>query len=413
MRTTPLTLVVTLVVLLLLAACSRGPVTPVYHQGSQGLVLSFEEGTPPEQVYEDTDVPVILRVWNKGAHDVAYGHIYASLKADTFYATVEQDPLFSADVKQPDQVLAGKGPGWNAGEWLDLRPTVHFKPILGARESPSTQLYASVCYPYETVLGTNVCVDANGFNGNVQRQVCAAQTLAFSDQGAPVAITSVENRPTPLRVSAEGGRGYSDIVQPMLIIHVRNVGDGSVLRSATDDPKALAAACSLASTDGADTVSIQAELSGLNLTCSPDPIPLRDDEGFTTCVLDPGSVKIDAPNYLATLRITLGYVYRAGTAVEVGIIRRPGVLNDRTTATYPERDKDPGYVNGEVRCAYCSRSPDDPACSDMPAAAKALAKAGSVFTCGCSAQECLTLAPDGKCVYGNSWCPGTNQCCTK
>ncbi len=412
---------------LLLAACSQQATTD-YHTGTDGLTLTFSANSP-SQVYEGSSQPFIVRLSNLGAYDLNYSVINFTLKGDGFYVNVSQDPTLSngqdlnnaANVFEslfpdalPSQLpldtntLHGKGPGYEQGDWLDLTPIVDFKPIMGTREQPTTQLFASVCYPYQTFLGTAVCVDANAFNGNVQRQVCSAQTLTFPNgQGAPVAVSMVENRPSPVRVSAEGGRGYLDVTQPVFVIHVKNVGDGTILplpESETDAAKA----CSLQAPAGTPVgVRINATLSTLQLDCNPNPVLVRDGEGFTTCVLPASSrQQLYTPNYLATFTVELAYLYRTAITKDVTIVRTSSALN-ASDYTFPERDQNPGFIDGQTRCEYCSQNHDAAGCDGWPSKANATAQ----FSCSCGEQECLQKVANGNCVYGQSWCPGTNYCC--
>ncbi len=409
--------------LLLLSACTPGPRSTNYRTGNDGIVLSFERGTPPKEAYEEMRVPIAVRLWNKGAHPVNYTDIVFALKGDPFYVAITPDPLleqarkgeipnYQGEREDEFLILLGKSPGYENGRWLDLLPVAEFLPIKGLRESPETQLFASVCYPYETLFSAEVCVDANAFNGNVQRQVCSAQSLTASSQGAPVAVTLVENRPSPLRVAMEGGRGYVDIVQPVFLIHLQNVGDGTVLMPGPDSRRELDEACALrVPPERLNKVAVSASLSGLNLTCTPSEAILRDDKAFFSCVLPPGEVPLEMPNYLATLVVKARYLYQSRLSVDVAITRRPeGVAS--TDPTFRERDLDPGYIDGFPRCEFCSRSPGDSRC-DWPEKTRGLVRDGASFGCTCGQEECLRLAPSGKCVYGSSWCPGTNQCCTK
>ncbi len=400
--------------LLLLAACQQAPSSPDYHVGTDGVTLSFLAGYPPQEVYEGSTVPVTIRLWNKGAADINYSVLRFSLGGDAFYANVTQDPLLERgpDDRWPLQqtydyakglVLHGKGIGYPEGDYLDLHPIVTFKDIAGARESPSTQLFASLCYPYETVLGTSLCVDANAFNGNVQHQVCGAQTLTLQDQGAPVAVTSIENRPTPLRVQEEGGP--LDIVEPTFVLHVKNVGPGAVVSAPVPDAQ-MADACALRGGQ-LNAVRVNASLSGLNLTCSPDPVPLVKGEGFTTCVLAYSKdVPISTPNYLGVLTVTLSYLYRETASADVDILRRETAVQPQGTSVRA-RDESPSFIDGVPRCDYCSAHASDPRCADWPATAKA-----GTYTCACTEQVCHDkYAKDKSCVLGYTWCPGTSFCC--
>jgi hypothetical protein len=304
-------------------------------------------------------------------------------------------------------VLHGKSPGWENGDFIDLQPIAEFNPIPGLREQPTTQLFASVCYAYGTVLGASVCVDANAFNGNVQKQVCGAETATFKDQGAPVAITSIENRPSPARVQANGGTPSRDMVQPVFIIHIQNVGGGTVLMPSAASRTDFLTACSRGVT-GNPAVSINATLGALQLVCKPSPVLLRSDEGYTTCVLPTTASGLVTPNYLSTFRAELHYIYRTSLSTDVNIQRSPAAAYTNNSA-YNGQDANSAFIGGQTRCEFCSGNRNDPQCNGWPAQANQTAR----YTCACSEQTCQQLAQKtpGACVFGQSWCPGTSYCC--
>lgn len=425
---------------LLLSACTTSKDIN-YHSGREGLVITFEK--MPKQVYESTAQPLSMRVWNKGVADVPYNDILFTLKGDPFYVTVEQDQVFSSEVssttssggsssgtqtpdnpfmsyfpnlftpnsalpvKKQASLLHGKGFDFQQGEWTDLFPIATFKHVLGIRQIPETQLFASVCYPYQTMLATTVCVDANAFNGNQQEQICTAKTLTFQDQGAPIAITSIENRPTPVRVAAPGGRGAYNSVRPTFIIHFRNVGDGAVLTLPKEGGD-LGSECRRQ--QGKVTVNINATLSGVQLDCKPNPVPINDEEGFVRCTMpESGAGTFAAPNYKGVFSVQLKYLYRTAISKVVTIERDQSTDKplDEKSYTFPERDANPGFVNGQSRCEYCNGNRDSAECAGWPNKAST----NGTFSCVCSETECLKKLSDGKCVFGSTWCPGTNYCC--
>jgi len=397
--------------LLLLSACG-GPPTQDYHTGSEGLALSFADDTPPAEVYEGSVVPVFLEVWNKGAWNVPFNAMRLTLRTNPFYANVTKEPAFDPVEKRYADSLFSKQPGYSEGERRQLAGLVTINSILGTREQPSSKLFATICYPYATTLGTTVCVDANAYNQNRQQQVCQAETLTYRDQGAPVAVTIIENRPTPLRVVSEGGRGFIDLIQPTFIVHVKNVGQGSVLMPTPEEDEARDAACAgVIPPEQLNRVGVNATLSGHQLACDPNPVPLQRSEGYTTCVLPPGqdSKGLTGSNYLAVLLVKLNYLYRNSVSAPFDILRRaPNAYDDPTIV---ERDQHPGYLKGKERCTYCASNPSDPGCSDWPKDAKK----ASGWACTCSQEECLDRYRNKtgaiQCVYRSTWCPGSNYCC--
>ena len=396
-------------ILLLLAACQQGYQPINYHTGSEGIILRFTHDTPPPEVYEESDVPLLLELWNKGASDVELWNIEVLLSTDPFYANTTLYEFRPSPPPTGDAGLFhGKQPGYRYGERLELNGMLHVNQVQGLRQAPTSQVFGTICYPYETSHGSTLCVDSNQYNQNRQRQVCQAETLTFHDQGAPVAVTRIENRPTPSRVAAPGGRGFYDVVTPTFIIHIANVGSGRVLMPTPESKDERHAACTGSiPSEKLNRVEFNASLGILNLTCTPNPVMLRNDEGYTTCTINADEIEnLNAPNYLGILNVRLGYLYKDTISTDYTILRLNPEL-DWDDRTVPERDEHPGYVNGEPRCDYCSRNRNDPACAGWPSDANDTA----IFTCACSEKTCLQKVSEGRCVFGASWCPGTNYCC--
>lgn len=408
-----------LIIALSIAACQPPAAQETnFYEGRDGITLAFGQGSPAEEVYEDTTLPVFVTLRNQGAHDVRLEEIIFNVTGNPFYIGVE--PVTRLGVPpEPDQFnpeppemldyLNAKSLHFPEGEWLTTKSLVTYKKIVGLRQAPTTQVYARVCYPYETLLSTEICVDLNAFNQNVQRQVCTAEDLAFQDQGAPVAVVKVENRPMPFRASMEGGRGSMEAIQHVFVIHVRNVGRGGVLqpRPITTEERVRACGQEIAR-EKLNSVGIRANLSGVPLECSPRTIVLSGGEGFATCSLPPEeAVSLTGPNYFGLLNVKVDYLYMESIATDVKILRRPEGLRDPYELPYDARDEHPGYINGQTRCEYCSMHRSDPKCGDWPDKANQTA----IFSCACGEMECQEKSRDGKCLFGYTWCPGASYCC--
>ncbi len=190
-----------------------------------------------------------------------------------------------------------------------------------------------------------------------------------------------------------------------------NVGEGSVLLPLPDNETRDAACVGSVPEESRgllNSVGINASLSGAPLRCDPEAVPLRGGAGYATCTLPDGEEAIAGANYLAILEVALDYLYRSAASAELSIIRRPG----GAAPSVAERDAHPGYVHGQPRCTYCTANPNDPACEDLPPEAAAAIEEGAVYACACSQEECLERRRGGDpCLFGASWCPGSNYCC--
>ncbi len=428
---------VALLLVLLLVACQPpAPITTNYNTGSEGITLSFSQGTPDKEVYEDSTIPVFVKLENKGAWDVRFDDLFFTVSGDKYYVSVEVPPedAFGAQargVHRPKantdpygDFLNGKSFSYPSGEVYEARSFVTFKRVPGLRQHPTTQIFARICYPYRTTFTTDICVDLNSFNQNVQEQICEATDLNFEDQGAPVAVVAVENRPVPRRVTDSSGASYQG-VQQVFNIRIENVGHGAVLRPVhdvefTDGIPALReenisaeeriAACNQDIPPTLlNAVGIEADLSGTPLECSPSIVQLRGGEGFTRCILpEKDSLTLTGPNYKGILNVYLDYLYTESIATDVTIIRQPfAPTTGGTASTNPAMvGEGPG---ARPRCDFCSANRNADECEGWTGSRDP----SVTYSCSCSQEECFSRSGEWACVYGRKWCPGANYCCPK
>lgn len=428
-------LILLLSLTLFLAACQPLQPAPTnYFVGNEGITLSFSQGTPDDEVYEESTIPVFVKLSNEGAWDVRLDEIFFKVLGDKYYVSVEVYPEDEIGAQAPahpnspfgadpfGDYLNGKSDAYPNGETYETRSFVTFKRVPGLRQRPETQLYARVCYPYMTIFSTDICVDLNSFNQNVQQQACEASDLTFTDQGAPVAVVAVENRPVPRRVTDSAGNTYQG-VQQVFNIRIKNVGAGAVLRprhstTIVDGVATLGetnisaeeriAACNQnIPPEVLNTVGIHADLSGSPLICQPNVVQLRGGEGFTRCILpEEESLSLTGPNYHGILNVQLDYLYTESIATDVTILRQPVVT---TAGSAPSSN--PALVGegagARPRCEFCSANRNADACAGWTGSMNS----SIIYACTCSQEECFSRTGEDACVYGRTWCPGTNYCC--
>lgn len=147
---------------------------------------------------------------------------------------------------------------------------------------PST-IFVTACYPYNTVLGTSVCIDPDIIGQEKRQKACAVKDLAFSDgQGAPVSVTKVETRILP-----QQNDNIIKLIKPHFLIHVKNAGNGEII-----NVNEFVKACTSGELDYKEffnTIIVSASLSGMPLKCNGKEIPgdptrfmvtLRKGSGF-------------------------------------------------------------------------------------------------------------------------------------
>jgi hypothetical protein len=156
-------------------------------------------------------------------------------------------------------------------------------------------------------------------------KVCKVGTVAIGGgQGAPVAVTKIEQR----MLSEEGS------VKPQFIIHIRNLGRGTVVRADKVDLACSGQAVSSGEQEQRErflnTVTLEdirfSEFSytGGHFDCVPVDqqtgavaIRLKDGEGLLKCTLKAGLLSAERQAYATSLQVRLRYGYFQTVARDV------------------------------------------------------------------------------------------------
>ena len=297
-----LILTIGILFLVVLAGCKskekENPITDVdVRKGIDGLAMSFITNAPPASVFEKSTFPIGVELKNKGAFDIEKGRLVFGFERT--YVDVAEDK--DKEVKTIN--IKGKSVFNPKGDEELITLNAQAKTVGPQSETHPSTILATVCYPYETVLGGSVCVDTDIYGEKKIQKACNAKDLIFKDgQGAPVAVTKVETK----MLYADENK-----IRPQFIIYVENKGDGEVI-----DYNKLADACgskSLVYTDFNNLTITSAKLSGKDLDCGADAsgkVRLKEKKDMIRCVskeVDAISRNIDA--YMAPLEITLSYGY--------------------------------------------------------------------------------------------------------
>ena len=308
-----------LLVLVVASGCEGGkifgkkqdkrPITDAdIRKGTDGLDMEFLKNAPPENVFEGSqddggkvitsDFPISLRLKNEGASNIEEGIlIFASEKA---YVNVSLESK-----ERQEFIIKGKSIYSPVGDEEFVTLTAGAKRISAQSETHPSTIFATACYPYNTILGTSVCIDTDIIGEVRGKKVCDIKDLTFSEgQGAPVAVTKIETRMLP---DVDVNK-----VKPHFIIFIENKGNGEVVNS-----DKLGAACSSSGLEYTDfnTLTISASLPQGDLKCSEKTdeavsteVRLREKEAMVRCTLEDG-INIGRDAYTAPLKIELNYGY--------------------------------------------------------------------------------------------------------
>lgn len=247
--------------------------------GTEGLVAEFMAGAPPEQVAEDENFEVSVKLDNKGEYsvqpeDVAIfllGVSPSSVGLDYVMIDSEncgdclQDEIISAHFINEEWIPGGYDyVTWPTdGSGLEYGVSITSDQLLN--------FVAQNCYYYETIVSADAC-----FSDNAYAQTTGAETCDISGEknvansGSPIHVTKVVENPA-------GKNKYT------FTFYVQNVGEGRAF-----SPNAELADCTSLTQSQLDRVHIAdvrvgGESGAESMNCIGKNILLVDGEGQFTC----------------------------------------------------------------------------------------------------------------------------------
>lgn len=373
-------ILILLVVITLITGC-RPPTSEgsgsEYRSGTKGLTMNFLSGAPPSTIYIDKgannkytqEIPITIEVYNKGSYpiisdtssntDVKNFWTGTWRNDDVIYISgfdnkiISKWEIGSKDLKQQgsegtdypainlgDRMknLYGKQINNPDGGYdiLEFTGTVDLSNLMLEKYEPT--FLVTACYDYMTRASPNICIDPDPFSTVKEDKVCTISDTTLKDQGAPVAITKIEQK------------ALSNSMQ--FKIYFKNVGGGDVI--ATDVLKR----CSGQTTDTSDgetvgklsrkdmdVVKVKAVMlrgnEKDNLKCVGDYIDIEKYDGkmegsYARLINNEGSILCNLPEYKkdstkkeyreafeTPLYIELLYGYRNTISKKVEIIKVP------------------------------------------------------------------------------------------
>src|SRR3989344_2765538 len=248
-----------------------------WRSGTQGIVMSFVQNSPPSEVVSRSNVVVVLEYSNKGAATTSPTFYLGGFDSNILpFGNTRVSP---GSIGGKDQYnIAGSQPGflkWETGINLgSLREVDSFKQYLSV----------TACYPYQTLASPIICVDPQKYEYIAPARCDFDVKELGSRQGGPMAVTEVKQKATTNEIFLE--------------IHVENKGSGTPY---------LQGDCLTLGYEQVDQVSLaEVTMSGRKFSCSPSTIRLVNGKGYAIC-----SLGINVDSYYETpLTIRLNYNYR-------------------------------------------------------------------------------------------------------
>jgi len=198
-------LITGLVILMLgiVAGCAGstdiGPEKTPFIGGKNGLIMSFIEGAPPEEIFDDEQSPfgIMVKLENVGEDDVEQADGYVEIigiNAKDFGKQSQADlrTNLPEDIERAKKTFEGKvlDGGQVIVEFTDL----NYKPdTAGNKEA---RIRANLCYDYKTRATSLICVKNNLLKPANTKEICEVSSeRQIHNSGGPIQITKLTQAP--------------------------------------------------------------------------------------------------------------------------------------------------------------------------------------------------------------------------
>lgn len=313
-------------------------------KGTEGILVSFVPNNPPAKMSVEKDAPndikVVLQLNNKGAYPQpdegakglgpGFGRVYLS----GYDKNIIEFTQKSFDLSHT--ALEGKSTiNPNGGiDFVTFDGKVKVENLNVEKYEPT--LLATACYYYFTIAGPQVCIDPDPYSTITQKKVCEVSDTTLNNQGAPIAITKIEEEALATKTQFR--------------ITIKNVGGGEVLKGSVSDPSGLSLGlgpeafdkCNPFGTkklerEDVDKVNVlEVKIGNKDLLCGPFAEgTVKNTNGFVRLINNEGAIICELPKqyygeantaYTTPLKIKLSYVYKNTAERKVLIKRETGAV---------------------------------------------------------------------------------------
>ncbi len=342
-----LILVLLIVLVILISGCNKKKDTSKtaadFRVGTDGILVSFLGNNPPAIVHVEeggeNTFRVSLEIRNKGAFPQPeegagtqdeFGKLYLS-GYDKKIITLKKSGGSDEHFPLSKGTLEGKSTINPSGgiDFADFDGTI---PNIGNLkvEKYDLTLLATACYQYSTVIGPSVCIDPDPYSTISERKVCTIKPLTFSNQGAPIAVTRIDEEALASKTQFR--------------ITIKNVGKGDVLKTeAYDSDKCNPYSEAKLTREDIDKVRVEGvEVTGYKLQCGPFAEGnVKNTEGYVRLINGEGSIICEFPKtnyqqsrtaFTTPLKVNLKYYYR-NTAERKLLIKKEGTISSDSSST--------------------------------------------------------------------------------
>lgn len=264
-------IILVIIVALLVSGCTgisgkkKAETAEEAHKGTRGLTLSFLQNAPPATMYVEEGVAqqlpyqVVLDVKNEGAYTTS-SEIHLLGFDRELIGLTERGYMGNIEGRSP------QNPDGGHEQFLAEIASITLPP---GTDTLSFNLLIAACYPYKTEASLPVCIDPDPFGVVVAKACMPGSVPTGGGQGAPVAITSVQQESLPNKA--------------IFKMTVSNVGGGQVYSYPP-----MVNCMDLAYSE-IDRVSYSTPVIGSNIIgdCSPrSPLVLTNGRATLTCIFN-------------------------------------------------------------------------------------------------------------------------------
>jgi len=324
-----------------------------FKRTSEGLFMGFVNNYPQERFIVgniDEEITVVIDVRNKGTYPSETSKNSLSVEEGYFkLGNIHISGFDDEILKFEEEVSTGAGGAAESVKIKDknseslsklfLQPASPINPNGGfdtaefvgkiiankiVIDEYEPTILATACYPYFTKASPTICIDPHPFDSR-QEKVCGIGTTTLTSQGAPIAVTKVEQEAATGKIQFK--------------IHIKNVGNGDVIWDKSVENLGgrggLMDRCSpvgggILNRKDFDRVQLESvKIGSVDLfktgKCGPfsdgtnNIVKLFGGEGFVICTLNIAELGNIQSAYTTPINVELRYAYRSTISKRIDI----------------------------------------------------------------------------------------------
>ncbi|MBI2208670.1 hypothetical protein HYU50_04190 [Candidatus Woesearchaeota archaeon] len=283
-------------------------------KGTDGITINFLPNNPQDKYIVSTEeeepIYIILELRNKGSYprendinELSRGQVHISGFDDNIIHMEENSKRLDRQFLEGRSSINPEG----GFDMMEFKGSIYTSGIVIEKYEPT--ILATLCYPYATKASPSVCIDPFPFDEK-QKKVCRIGSQTLTSQGAPVAITSIDEEASSTKIQFK--------------INLKNAGGGDIIKLDSLDRCNPTGGQALDRNDFDRIELVRAEAGLATLRCGPFAegngiIRLNNGQGFVICSLDKDSYQDTKSAYTTPLNLEFRYGYRTTASKPIKI----------------------------------------------------------------------------------------------